>query len=292
MNWLDVFCFISVSRTRSFSVTARELMISQQAVSRHIQNLEKETGLRLFLRNYHEICLTKAGERMLQCLVQRENMERAFKEDLLKQGEELRVAWSQWLGCPDSIRARIRAYCEDHPDVTVLAEELDDAELLPRLAGQRFDLLLTTNLVRNRLELHTLTAVVKEEPMYLLTAARPPASNRISSDTVSSPHIAAAVGNETADELERRIRREYTDLGMDFSQLETAENARSVYINVLLRKGSAFTVSRRMLTQNPRFALRPLDRSATVVLCRPFRPGTERVRELEEYILQRKEVPT
>ena len=78
MNWLDVFCFISVSRTRSFSVSARELMISQQAVSRHIQNLEEETGLQLFLRNYHELHLTRAGERMLDCLVQRENMVKAF----------------------------------------------------------------------------------------------------------------------------------------------------------------------------------------------------------------------
>ena len=64
-------------------------------MSRHIQNLEEETRLSLFLRNYHEVHLTKAGERMLQCLLLRENMVKAFKEGLQDSSNVLRVGWSQ-----------------------------------------------------------------------------------------------------------------------------------------------------------------------------------------------------
>ena len=80
MNRLDVFCFISVARTLSFSTTARELMISQQAVSRHIRNLEEEIGYPLFLRNYQTVELTKAGEKLLDYFAKRDTLAEEFNE--------------------------------------------------------------------------------------------------------------------------------------------------------------------------------------------------------------------
>lgn len=51
MNELSVLCFLSVTDTHSFSNTARELKITQQAVSRHIQTLEEELGFPLLIRD-------------------------------------------------------------------------------------------------------------------------------------------------------------------------------------------------------------------------------------------------
>ena len=61
MNKLDIFCFTSVARTKSFSLTAKELRISQQAVSKHIRAIEEETGYQLFFRDRTPVELTMAG---------------------------------------------------------------------------------------------------------------------------------------------------------------------------------------------------------------------------------------
>ena len=69
MTHLSLLCFKSIVRTKSFSITAKELMISQQAVSRYIHQLEDELQYPLFLRSNQTVCLTKAGEQMLQYIL-------------------------------------------------------------------------------------------------------------------------------------------------------------------------------------------------------------------------------
>ena len=57
--------FVSVARHRSFTRAARELFITQPAVTRHIKELEAQAGTTLFDRSGGGIALTKAGEAML-----------------------------------------------------------------------------------------------------------------------------------------------------------------------------------------------------------------------------------
>ena len=80
MNQLGILCFTSVARTQSFSATARELRISQQAVSKHIRTLEDELGFPLFLRSYQTVQLTKAGEQMLNYFDQRDRLLNGIQE--------------------------------------------------------------------------------------------------------------------------------------------------------------------------------------------------------------------
>ncbi len=57
--------FRRLARALNFSRTAEELSLSQSAVSRHIEALERELGMRLFTRNGREVALTEAGSRLL-----------------------------------------------------------------------------------------------------------------------------------------------------------------------------------------------------------------------------------
>ncbi len=58
--------FFSLSKTLSFSGTARELGISQQAVSKNIARLEANLGFTLLNRNSHKVTLTTWGKRFLE----------------------------------------------------------------------------------------------------------------------------------------------------------------------------------------------------------------------------------
>jgi LysR family transcriptional regulator, glycine cleavage system transcriptional activator len=55
--------FESAARTQSFSQTARELDLTQSAVSRQIMALEGQLGVELFVRDKKRVHLTLAGER-------------------------------------------------------------------------------------------------------------------------------------------------------------------------------------------------------------------------------------
>jgi DNA-binding transcriptional LysR family regulator len=57
--------FLAVAEERSFSAAARRLHVSQQALSRSVQQLERELGTVLFDRDARPIELTAAGEAML-----------------------------------------------------------------------------------------------------------------------------------------------------------------------------------------------------------------------------------
>lgn len=60
---LDAYrIFAEVARHRSFSAAARELYISQPAVSLAVMNLEKELGSRLFVRSPKGVSLTYEGQ--------------------------------------------------------------------------------------------------------------------------------------------------------------------------------------------------------------------------------------
>ncbi len=56
--------FWSVAKNLSFTQAAQELFISQPAISKHIQELELEKGLRFFNRGKNQISLTQAGKRL------------------------------------------------------------------------------------------------------------------------------------------------------------------------------------------------------------------------------------
>lgn len=58
--------FEAVARHRSFTLAARELCLTQSAVSRQIRSLEDRLGLRLFRRLHRAIDLTAEGQRLFE----------------------------------------------------------------------------------------------------------------------------------------------------------------------------------------------------------------------------------
>ena len=57
--------FVTLARTGSFTLTARELHLSQSAVSHSMKALEREVGCRLLDKLGKKAVLTQAGEQLL-----------------------------------------------------------------------------------------------------------------------------------------------------------------------------------------------------------------------------------
>lgn len=57
-----VIYFLTIANCLSFSKAAKQLFISQQALTRQIALLEEELGVKLFVRSTRSVRLTEAGK--------------------------------------------------------------------------------------------------------------------------------------------------------------------------------------------------------------------------------------
>ena len=133
---LQLDAFFTAARTRNFSRAAKELHITQSALTQRIGNLEAELGVSMFVRKPRGVELTEAGSRMLRYCQARDLLEKELLEQLSGDretglGGALRVG-----GFSSVVRSvllpALTPLLRAHPNVQI---HLQNAELsdLPRL---------------------------------------------------------------------------------------------------------------------------------------------------------------
>lgn len=65
IDWSLIRAFLAVAKTGSLSAAAKQLGASQPTLSRHIKELEEQTGLQLFKRQARGFALTETGQSLL-----------------------------------------------------------------------------------------------------------------------------------------------------------------------------------------------------------------------------------
>ena len=135
--------FQKIYETQSVTRAAEALHMTQPAVTRALQELEKYYGLRLFERLNRRLTVTEAGRRMydyaLHLTETFDTMEKSLR-DCERQGV-LRVGASVSLGC-SLLPQLARTFQEEHPGVEVRVR-IANGELLRRdLLENRLDLAL------------------------------------------------------------------------------------------------------------------------------------------------------
>ena len=65
MNTTQLECFVNIANTRNFLKTAELMHMTQPAISKQLQALERELGVRLIERTTRSVSLTAIGERFL-----------------------------------------------------------------------------------------------------------------------------------------------------------------------------------------------------------------------------------
>lgn len=283
MNHLDIFCFISVARTGSFSIAARELMISQQAVSRHIRSLEEELGFPLFLRGAQSVELSLAGRQMLDYFTQAKQMEEELAAYLHQRRPDglLRIGCSQWLGWPGRFADILTGFQRSRPQTRLALYDLDAAEMAAALERQELDFLLTTRYAAGYLPVAWSVQPLWEQPVSLIR------SRGAGGDGVPvslCPHFAASAGEPDEQSVRARVQRECARLDLYPRHIEVCSDMGSVCLNVLLRQGAAFGIGIPAFTGSPDFLLEPAGQSATVVLCSPYQTENVEARCFQRFM--------
>ncbi len=135
--------FYEVAKAGNISRAAKELYISQPAISKAISKLEDSLGLSLFIRSSRGVQLTAEGEILF------EHAREAF--DALSRGEQelkriqefdighLRIGVSNTL-CKYILLPYLKTFIDQYPHMKVTIESQATAQTLSRLEQQKLDL--------------------------------------------------------------------------------------------------------------------------------------------------------
>lgn len=242
MNDVEIACFQSVARTGSFTASARELGSTQQAVSRNIQSLEEELGFPLFNRGT-PLCLTWGGERFLRLRVEADEQLSSLESRsrrLTEAGrDELFVGWNDWTGCPQSLEADIRAFCEAYPHVRLHARQGSTEEIADMLSGGSLDIAVLPEYCTHSLSGMSVSAPFTSVPLCVLSrelTALPSAA-----ELSDIRQLAAPMGEANEDAVRRRIHRFGADMGLVPRRLDILPDVRSILTELLC--GGCFTIA-------------------------------------------------
>jgi DNA-binding transcriptional LysR family regulator len=166
--------FVAVAETRSFSAVAASLGYSRALVSRHIADLEKILGARLFNRTTRSVSLTEAGKRHLKfCLRMLSDLheEESTIAGLREKAEgTLSVVTPKWIGnlqVGDAVTAFSLAY----PKISVRCEIGHHYRGTHDFVGAGFDVAFQTKAIRDSSvvvkRIATLHYVLCASPAYL-----------------------------------------------------------------------------------------------------------------------------
>ena len=120
--------FIAVAESRSFSIAAEQIHLTQPAVSKRIALLEQQLNCRLFDRIARTVNLTEAGEALLPraklILQDIIDTQQAINDLSGTIGGRLRLAISHHIGL-HRLPPVLKAFSQQHPQVTIDVDFMD-----------------------------------------------------------------------------------------------------------------------------------------------------------------------
>ena len=130
--------------TLNFSRAARQLFISQSILSRHLQEMEQELGVSLFIRNTHSVRLTAEGECLYSqtgsLLSKTNEAVSALSLGSLKYRESVRILCQEQILCPQILK-KIEDFETDYPQIRLQITPGITASSIRQLKG--YDLMLS-----------------------------------------------------------------------------------------------------------------------------------------------------
>jgi DNA-binding transcriptional LysR family regulator len=192
MDFIQLECFLCVSKKLNFTEAANEISLSQSSVSKHIMRLEKELGVKLFNRNTKNVSLTIPGREFL------DHAETLMDEyyNSLRKISAYKNLYSLNIGSIDHLRkvgltTPIATFLEKFPHISINLEQSDTIRLVNLLLSCKIDLALIAHIIYpfsshtnisdyylDNYELHTIV----EDEYYLSVNIDNPLSNR---DTIT-----------------------------------------------------------------------------------------------------------
>lgn len=140
--------FFEVATHLSFSKAAEVLFISQPAITRHIQSLEKHYKVSLFERKGNAVSLTTEGKILLEYVVKARALQRQLGFDITRQQDLHSAKGSLTLGTSTTISLYVippvfSAFHRQYPNIELTLVNRNSENILKALLDHEIDLAIT-----------------------------------------------------------------------------------------------------------------------------------------------------
>jgi DNA-binding transcriptional LysR family regulator len=277
LSSLYLDAFFAAARSLNFSLAARELHITQSALSQRIKGLEEELDLTLFVRLPRGVQLTEAGTRLLRYCQARFSMEQELLEQLTGKTSKQGLGGAVRIGGYSSVvrsvlMPALAPILRANPSVQVHFQNGELRDLPDLLLTGNVDFIVTDSQL-HRADVETVQLGEEECVMAESAEHQPPDGVYLDHDP-DDPHTAKFFSMQTGTMPE--YQRHYMD--------ETY----AIIDGVALGLGRAL-VSRHLIARDPRIRVVPGFRSMFVPVLlhyhrQPFYTALQRaaIQELKE----------
>jgi DNA-binding transcriptional LysR family regulator len=128
----------------NFTKTAKELYITQQAVSQHISRLEEDMGFPLFIRSRHFVALTQAGKNCYAFFSETSRRYKALVAEARTQyaafSRTISAGYQNWIDLGPAVGAALQRLHKEAPDLDLSAERSSPGALINRLMNRELQI--------------------------------------------------------------------------------------------------------------------------------------------------------
>lgn len=243
MNTSAVACFLSAARTCSFSDTAKELHLTRQAVSKNIQEMEKEVGYPLFHRHLFPLMLTTAGAKLYDYYYNYDfdlSSARRIFGGTIDSNPHLRLGWGTWNKPGIRLLDALQAFSvEKHVLMGVV--QGSEKEMLEHLRVGEVDAVFMTQYTASFMREPYTAICLSELPMRLGIARNHPllkeSEGAVEHIFRTLPYLACWSGEGTEDEVIGRVDRELAAFQILPPRIDILPNPETVFLQVMLGNG-------------------------------------------------------
>lgn len=168
--------FQSLVQTGSFTATAREMNVTQAAISYSIKNLETSLGCKLFIRSGRNISLTAQGELLLpHCTTILQRIAVAEEEVLsFKQcgTGTLKLGGSE-AACDYLLQSLLKSYQQSYPNVKIELIPADTDDLLLMLDSGRIDLAVGVHIPTKQKSPYVFYKLFDDQKQFIVSKNHP-----------------------------------------------------------------------------------------------------------------------
>lgn len=238
MDHIKMKCFMTLAQTLSFTKTAEQVFLTQQAVSRSIAALEKELGLQLFERSTRSVRLTPEGQKLCDFFGRAEREYELLLEDLRKNQNPflLRVGYQNYISYFDRLRKARVFLSAKYPELMVDADRFTPPYMRACLQQHELDLIVIYNrFIREKTGCKTLPLCSIQQYFVVSDELDIPEEDPLSA-LRAMPFIIDRVEGETPSELKKRIKMERELWGFTGDTM-TASDRDSAYTQAEMGRG-------------------------------------------------------
>jgi DNA-binding transcriptional LysR family regulator len=172
----QILAFAALARRGSFTLAAKDLFLTQSAVSHAIKALEDDVGCRLLDRVGRRVLLTQAGEQFLrhtEKILREMEAARIGLQTLTKWGHgRLRVGAST-TACQHILPTVLREFRQSYPRCVIRIEPGDHGQQLDLLRGGHIDLSIMIEPPSSALADFTFVPLFQDELRFLVAPLHP-----------------------------------------------------------------------------------------------------------------------